>query len=331
MLPSTDLRASAPRTIAFSMLNGPARPYRCRRFACPLAGTDARLAEKREMVTPSFQGTFTSYLLPVRLAHQIGTCEARIAAQIDGLTPGDDPDEGPGGGATDANPDSGRAAPKARGGSGRRTASDRAMAEALHGMMGVDLTAIPTIGVTTALTIAAEIGPDFSAFPSAQHFSSWLGLAPGTRISGGKSLPGRSPKVVNKVAQSLRMAAMSARRSQTFIGARHRGRLARKGAPVAITATARACVPDLHAGHPRGGLRGARDRDLRAAARGPQRLEPWPARQAARLPARQNARRPGFGKRRGINGLGKFCSREPSSSGDGVVTSRHRQMRSPES
>ena len=74
MLPSTDLKASAPRTIAFSVLNGPAHPYRCRRFACPLTGTDARLAEKRELVTPSFQRTFTSYLLPVRLAHQIRTC-----------------------------------------------------------------------------------------------------------------------------------------------------------------------------------------------------------------------------------------------------------------
>ncbi len=40
------------------------------------------------------------------------------------------------------------------------------------------------------------------------------------------------------------MAAMSARRSQTFIGARHRARLARKDAPVAVTATARelACL-----------------------------------------------------------------------------------------
>ena len=40
------------------------------------------------------------------------------------------------------------------------------------------------------------------------------------------------------------MAALSARRSQTFIGAKHRARLARKDAPVAITATARelACL-----------------------------------------------------------------------------------------
>ena len=179
------------------------------------------------------------------LTEQIETCEKQIAAQIDSLTPpegGSDDDLPPG--SPDASR-SGRSTSKPRlGKHASRTARERATAAALHGMMGVDLTAIPTIGVNTALTIASEIGPDFSAFPSAQHFCSWLGLAPGTRISGGKALPGRAPKVVNKVAQSLRMAAMTARRSQTFIGARHRGRLARKDAPVAITATARelACL-----------------------------------------------------------------------------------------
>ena len=47
--------------------------------------------------------------------------------------------------------------------------------------------------------------------------------------------------MVNEVAPALRMAAL---RSQAFIRARHRGRLARKDAPVAITATARelACL-----------------------------------------------------------------------------------------
>ena len=90
----------------------------------------------------------------------------------------------------------------------------------------------------------SEIGPDFSAFPSAQHFCSWLALAPGTRISGGKNLPGKSPKAVNPVGQALRMAAMAARRSETFIGAKHRARLARMDTPVAIKATARelACL-----------------------------------------------------------------------------------------
>ena len=84
MLPSTDLKASAPRIIVFSVLNGPAHPYRYRRFACPLAGADARLAEKRGSVTPSFQGTFTPYLLPVRLAHQIRTCALTHPAPTSG-------------------------------------------------------------------------------------------------------------------------------------------------------------------------------------------------------------------------------------------------------
>ena len=70
MLPSTNPKASAPRTSTFSVLISPAHPYRYRRFACPLAGADARLAEKRGSVTPSFQGTYTPYLLPVRLAHR---------------------------------------------------------------------------------------------------------------------------------------------------------------------------------------------------------------------------------------------------------------------
>ena len=47
MLPSTDLKASAPRTIAFAVLHSPAHPCRYRRFACPLTRADARLAEKR--------------------------------------------------------------------------------------------------------------------------------------------------------------------------------------------------------------------------------------------------------------------------------------------
>lgn len=117
--------------------------------------------------------------------------------------------------------------------------SDQAMRAALHRMMGVDLTAIPTMGTGTALTVAAETGPDFSAFPSIQHFCSWLGVAPGTRISGGKVLPGRAPKAVNPVGQALRMAAVGARRSQSFVGVRHRARLARRDAAVAVNATAR--------------------------------------------------------------------------------------------
>lgn len=120
----------------------------------------------------------------------------------------------------------------------RSPAAQAASHRALHQMLGVDLTAIPTIALDTAFVLAAEIGPDLSRFPSAAHFCSWLGLAPPTRISGGKPLPGRAPRVFNRAGQALRQAAANARRSESFIGASHRARLARMDARQAIKATA---------------------------------------------------------------------------------------------
>ena len=206
---------------------------------------DRRVKASGDMIAASLEGTWREeHLFALEqamqrydfLEQQIEDCEAQIAAQIDRLTP-------PGDSAADS--PSGEGWKTLSGTGGKKSADgDRALTMALHEMMGVDLTAIPTIGTGTVLTIASEIGPDFSAFPSAQHFCSWLGVAPGTRISGGKPLPGPAFKVVNRVGQALRMAAMGARRSQTFIGAKHRARLARKDKAVAITATARelACL-----------------------------------------------------------------------------------------
>jgi len=120
----------------------------------------------------------------------------------------------------------------------RTTAQQKQLHQALHAVMGVDLCAIPTIGIDTALVLASEIGPDLSRFPTQGHFCSWLGLAPPTHISGGKPLPGRKPKTFNRASQALRQAASNARRSDSFIGACHRARLARMDSAKAIKATA---------------------------------------------------------------------------------------------
>jgi transposase len=120
----------------------------------------------------------------------------------------------------------------------RSPAQQKQLHQALHVVMGVDLCAIPTIGIDTALVLAGEIGPDLSRFPTAGHFCSWLGLAPPTHISGGKALPGRKPKVFNRAGQAIRQAASNARRSHSFIGASHRARLARMDSAKAIKATA---------------------------------------------------------------------------------------------
>lgn len=122
---------------------------------------------------------------------------------------------------------------------GHRTAKQRqALRAALYRLFGVDMTAIPTIGLDTALTIAAEVGTDLSRFPDSQHFCSWTTLAPGTRISGGKRLPGRTPRIINRVGQALRIAAIHARNNDSYIGAAHRARLARMEKARAIKATA---------------------------------------------------------------------------------------------
>jgi transposase len=78
---------------------------------------------------------------------------------------------------------------------------------------GVDLTKINGIDTTTTLKIVSETGFDMSRWKSAKHFASWLGLSPGSKISGGNRLSGKTKPVVNRAAMALRMAASSLYRS----------------------------------------------------------------------------------------------------------------------
>lgn len=112
------------------------------------------------------------------------------------------------------------------------------MRVALQRTCGVDLTRINGIETTTALKVLAEVGPDLSRFKSAKHFTSWLGLCPGTKISGGKVLSGSTKRTGNRLAQALRMAAFSLSRSQSALGAYYRRLSGRLDKPKAITATA---------------------------------------------------------------------------------------------
>jgi transposase len=87
---------------------------------------------------------------------------------------------------------------------------------------GVDLTTIDGIDVMTAQTILAEVGPDLSMFRNENHFASWLGLTPGKDVTGGKVIGRGRRKVKNRVAQALRMAASTLRKSKSYLGARYR-------------------------------------------------------------------------------------------------------------
>lgn len=105
-------------------------------------------------------------------------------------------------------------------------------------MCGVNLTRIDGIDVTTALVVVSEIGTDLSKFPSDKHFTSWLGLCPGTRITDGLSVSGKTKPYANRAAQALRLAATALRTSRSAFGAYFRRLCARMDKAKAVTAAA---------------------------------------------------------------------------------------------
>lgn len=108
----------------------------------------------------------------------------------------------------------------------------------LYCKFGVDVTAIEGIGPTAALTLLTEVGADLSAFPSEKNFCSWLGVCPDNRISGGKVLSSRTRRVVNRMADVLRMSATTLKNSQSALGAFYRRMVAKLGPAEGITAVA---------------------------------------------------------------------------------------------
>jgi transposase len=116
--------------------------------------------------------------------------------------------------------------------------------EALVRVCGLDLMKVCGLNLLSVLMLIGEIGTDMSRWRSARAFCSWLGLCPGTKISGGKVLSRRTRKVKNRASTILRLAAWAAGRTDTWIGRFYRRVKARRGAPKAVTATARklACV-----------------------------------------------------------------------------------------
>jgi transposase len=121
---------------------------------------------------------------------------------------------------------------------GGKNAPDFDVQDALREWAEVDLTQIGGIDVSTALKVLVELGTDLSKFKTAKHFCSWLGLCPGTRISGGKRLSGATKRIPNRVARALKLAAQGLHRSQCGLGAYYRRTAARLGKGKAITATA---------------------------------------------------------------------------------------------
>ena len=90
---------------------------------------------------------------------------------------------------------------------------------ALHAILGVDLTQINGLGPYLALKLVGECGTNLAAWPTAKHFTSWLGLAPHNKISGGKVLSSKTRRTSNRAASLLRLAAGTVGRTDTALGA----------------------------------------------------------------------------------------------------------------
>ena len=127
----------------------------------------------------------------------------------------------------------------------RRNRTDQANAlafdvrEALFALLGKDITTIDGLGPYLSLKLIAECGDDLSSWPSAKHFTSWLGLAPSNKVSGGKMLSSRTRRSGGRAAALLRLAAVTVGRTDTVLGAFYRRLSARIGKAKAVTATAR--------------------------------------------------------------------------------------------
>ena len=102
---------------------------------------------------------------------------------------------------------------------------------------------IPGVGTTAARVIIAEVGMDMSRFPTAAHLASWARFAPGVKESAGKKKGKGTTGHGNRyLARILGEAAVSAGKTDTFLGERYRRIARRRGKKRAIVAVGRSIV-----------------------------------------------------------------------------------------
>jgi transposase len=129
--------------------------------------------------------------------------------------------------------------PKARHSTKQRNAVGFDVRALLYQLTGIDATQIHGMGPYLTLRLVGECGTDLSRWPTAKHFTSWLTLAPGCKISGGKVLSAHTRKTANRAVALLRLAAVAVGRTNSALGAFYRRLSARIGKAKAVTATAR--------------------------------------------------------------------------------------------
>jgi transposase len=100
------------------------------------------------------------------------------------------------------------------------------------------LCTIPGIQRWTAEVILAEIGPNVTAFPTAQHLASWACVCPGNNISANKRRSGKTRRGQNWLRPALVEAAWATSHTQTYFGSQFHRLRARRGDKRAAVAVA---------------------------------------------------------------------------------------------
>jgi len=96
---------------------------------------------------------------------------------------------------------------------------------------------------TAAAVIVAEVGVDMTRFPTPAHLTSWARFAPGVKESAGRKKGTGSTGHGNRyLARVLGEAAVSASKTNTFLGERYRRIARRRGKKKAIVAIGRSIL-----------------------------------------------------------------------------------------
>ena len=109
----------------------------------------------------------------------------------------------------------------------------------LYEIFGVDLLQIPGLSALSIRKLIGEIGLDMNRWKNSKYFTSWLGLSPNRKISGGKVLSEKTNKVQSRAACIFRMSASTLWKSNTYLGGFLRRKKSQIGSAKALTATAR--------------------------------------------------------------------------------------------
>lgn len=192
---------------------------------------DRRCAKSESEITKSLQGNYKQeHLFALQQAlelfdfytQQIQACDVQleaIYAQFD-------------------LPDQPGTPPPSKKGQRSKNHPDFDLAQSLYRMTGVDLTQVDGLDALSVQTILTEIGTDMSKWKTVKHFTSWLGLCPNNKVTGGKVKQRGRQKTKNRANLAFRRGAQSLARSQTALGAFYRRIRAKHGGPKAVIATA---------------------------------------------------------------------------------------------